>query len=223
MRRAASAFCFCVAMLVGSSAHAQEADASTRAAALVEHALDLRETGDDVQARALIAEAHALSPTPRSAAQLGLVEQALGLWADAERHLHEAVTHADDDWIRAHRRALDHSLEIIATNLGSLEVLANVEGATVSIRGSVVATLPSPAARVQVGSTEFVVAAPQCPNELVHLFGVACNLLGDPLVARFRDRVPRPSTRSGLDACGDAVVIGKNDRVSPPRHRRRHQ
>lgn len=177
--------------LTARSASAQDAaaDPETRAAELVERGLDLRESGDDVQARTLMTQAYDLAPTPRTSAQLGLVEQALGLWPDAERHLQQALTHADDEWIRSHRRALGHAVEIIGEHLGTLEVLANVPGATVSVHGSVVATLPSAPLRVQVGPTEIVVAAPGYHSQTFSL-SISAGALSRQLVEL--EAVPAP-------------------------------
>jgi hypothetical protein len=111
-------------------------------AALVEQGIDLRERGDDVGARALIQRSFELAPTPRTTAQLGLVEQALGLWIEAERHLSDALTHSDDAWIRRSRAVLEQSLTTVRGNIGTLEVLTNVPGATVTIGGAVIGTTP---------------------------------------------------------------------------------
>jgi len=57
--------------------------AGDEAERLTVKALDLRKIGDDQGALPLLERAHELSRSPRSAAQLGLCEQALGRWADA--------------------------------------------------------------------------------------------------------------------------------------------
>jgi len=148
---------FAFLSLTPAAARAQSAG---DADAMIERAIDLREAGNDLEARTLLREAYALSPTPRAAAQLGLVEQALGLWVDAERHLVEAISRANDQWVARRRQLLDQSLSIVRENLGSLEILANVEGAVVLIRGTRVATLPlSAPLRLPAGRAEIEIRA----------------------------------------------------------------
>ena len=157
--RAAAVAVMCI--LLGASRPALAQDAPPTAPdALVDRALDLREAGDDMQARALIRQAYDADPSPRTAAQLGLVEQALGLWVEAERHLADAVSRAEDPWIRRHRRALEQSLEVVRGSLGSLEIVGNVPGATISVDGTAVGTLPLAAPlRLPVGRVEIEVTA----------------------------------------------------------------
>jgi len=140
--------------LVASSAHAQAQGVRAETPeAMVERALDMREAGNDTGAHELIERAHRLSPTPRTAAQLGLVEQALGLFVLAEQHLTTALAAATDAWIRARRERLEQSLALVKARLGSVEILTNVPGAQVSIGGDVVGTTPLAApVRVQIGT-----------------------------------------------------------------------
>src|SRR5437016_3179539 len=55
-------------------------------------------------------EARRLFPTPRATAEVGLAEQALRRFADAERDLGDALAAADDAWVRRHRADLEASL-----------------------------------------------------------------------------------------------------------------
>ena len=60
--------------------------------------------------------------TPRAAAQMGLTEQALGLWVRAEEHIKEAVADMHDPWVRKNRATLDESLATIQERLATIEV-----------------------------------------------------------------------------------------------------
>ena len=88
--------------------------------AMIERALTMRDNGNDVGAHELIVRAYALSATPRNAAQLGLVEQALGMFVPAEQHLSQALAVAGDPWIQRRRAPLEQSLELTRQRLGSL-------------------------------------------------------------------------------------------------------
>ena len=59
--------------------------------ALIQQAVELRRKGDNARAYGYLKRAYDLARTPRSAAQLGLVEHALGRFPDAEVHLGEAL------------------------------------------------------------------------------------------------------------------------------------
>ncbi len=123
--------------------------------ALVDAAIDLRERGDDLQARVLLQQAHAADPSPRTTAQLGLCEQALGLWSDAEAHVRQALTATSDAWIQRNRAALESTLGAVAEHLGDLEILASVAGVTVLVDGRPVGITPLQAPlRVEVGRHE---------------------------------------------------------------------
>lgn len=89
---------------------------------LVKEGLKKRATLEDKDALALFRRAHELCPKPRYLAQLGLAEQALGLWILAESHLAEALTATDDAWIDKHRPDLNGALEAVGGHLGYLEV-----------------------------------------------------------------------------------------------------
>lgn len=124
--------------------------------ALIDRAIDLRTRGDDVAAHDLLARAFAQSPTPRATAQLGLVEQALGRWVEAERHIAQALAHREDEWISRNRAALEGSLATVRDHLGSLDVLCDVDGARLVVRGETLGRTPLaepirlPAGRVDV-------------------------------------------------------------------------
>jgi hypothetical protein len=108
---------------------------------LVEKGLELRRQGKDEAALPYFRRAHELVGTPRSAAQLGFVEQALGRWADAEAHLALALAVPGDPWVSKNRGLIDESAGFVRRNLGSLDARANVPGALL-IDGRVVGQLP---------------------------------------------------------------------------------
>jgi hypothetical protein len=126
---------------------------------LIQQGVELRHQGRDREALELFARAHLAAPTPRSAAQLGLAEQALGRWVDAEQHLRAALA-ADDPWVAENREPLEASLAFVAQHLAELEVIGP-PGATLSVDGRAVATLPMGApVRVVAGLLAIEVRAP---------------------------------------------------------------
>jgi len=135
--------------------------AGDEAERLTVKALDLRKIGDDQGALPLLERAHELSRSPRSAAQLGLCEQALGRWADAETNLTEGLKGEGDPWIKKNRRALEDALVTIKSHIARVEIGGEPQGAEVSVNGNVVGRLPLAApVRANAGQIEIEVRAP---------------------------------------------------------------
>ena len=125
----------------------------------MEQGLDAREAGDDVHALDLFQRAYAEEPAPRTAAQLGLCEQALGSWVEAQRHVREALA-TSDTWVRRNRSSLEHALTAIDEQVGTIEVLGGVDGASVRWGGQSLGALPMTApASVVVGRATLEVTA----------------------------------------------------------------
>jgi hypothetical protein len=70
---------FLFSCLVASSAHAQ-----TSSAEMVEKGVQLRREHRDAEALEQFRQADKLNPAPRIKAQIGLAEQALAQWVEAE-------------------------------------------------------------------------------------------------------------------------------------------
>jgi len=104
--------------------HASDA---SKAEDLIRTAVKYRREGQDQKAFPLLQRAYELTRTPRTAAQLGLVEMALGYWIESERHLAEAVAASENPWIvsnRAVSRALSRRHAKIPRNFRSTEPLS---------------------------------------------------------------------------------------------------
>ncbi|MFL5305166.1 MAG: PEGA domain-containing protein [Polyangia bacterium] len=153
-------FCLTVAVLaaVGPAARA---DDQREADKLIRHGVELRKGHDDESAAREFQKAYDLVHSPRAAGQLGLAEQALGRWEDAERHVAEAVHGPDDPWVARNRAALDEALGTIQAHLGRVEVIGDPTGADVSVNGRVVGKLPlSGPVRVSAGEVDIEVNLP---------------------------------------------------------------
>src|SRR6185295_1879926 len=119
--------------------------------------IEARERGRDAEALGLFKKAFAIAPTPRARAQVALAEQALGMWADAERDLTAALATAGDAWIAKNRVALDGALATIRRHLGDLEV-RGPDAAEVYLDGLRLGTTPGPF-RVEAGRRTLEVRA----------------------------------------------------------------
>jgi len=136
-------------------------DAASEADALSSQATALRKQDHDREALPLFERALSLQPTARAAAQLGLCEQALGLWREAEEHIGQALTKTQDPWVVKNGAALREALAHAQERLGSVDVWGTPDGAQISIDARAVGTLPLPKPlRAPVGSAVIVVSAP---------------------------------------------------------------
>jgi hypothetical protein len=132
-----------VTLAVASCAQARRAQAATTEAdALVNQAVELRRNGDDEGALALLLRAYALDHPPRATGQLGLCEQALGRWADAEAYLTEVLKAEKDPWVEKNRRTLEDALAIVKSHIARIEVDGKPIGAEVWVNGTLVGKLP---------------------------------------------------------------------------------
>jgi hypothetical protein len=129
---------------------------------LVRKGVELRKAGRDTEALSQFQRAVEEKRTPRALAQLGLCEQAVGLWSAAERDLEEALKgEGDDDWKKKNAKALNESLAFVKGKLGSVDLWGTPAGASIILDDSVAGTLPLRAAlRVAEGRRTFRVEAP---------------------------------------------------------------
>ena len=162
MHRLKAHLLLAVAAVVGVAPSARGAqDGTAEADKLIRHGVELRRTHDDDSAQREFQKAYDLVHTPRAAGQLGLAEQALGRWEDAERHVSEAIHAPADPWVIKNRAALDQALNTIQAHLGRIEVIGNQNGAMVSVNAREVGRLPLPEpVRVSAGQVDIQVSAP---------------------------------------------------------------
>lgn len=136
-------------------------DGQAQAEKLIRNGVELRRRHDDEAAAREFQKAYDLVHSPRAAGQLGLAEQALGRWEDAERHLIEAIRAADDPWVTKNRAALDLSMNTILAHLGRVEVIGDPEGAEVSVNARPVGKLPlAEPVHVSAGQVDIEMHAP---------------------------------------------------------------
>lgn len=135
------------------------ADTTGDAESLIARGVALRHEGKDAEALKVFRRAYDQTPTARARAQIGLAEQALGMWLEAERDLTAALADPNDAWVRQYKDPLQSSLTAVKARLGSLEIVVNVPHADVLVDGAKVGTAPGPALRVVAGSRTVLVHA----------------------------------------------------------------
>lgn len=117
----------------------QQTDAAD---ALIRRGVQLRKAGDDRGAHDDLQRAYDLEPSPRAAAQLGLVEQALSRWDDADTHLSEAVRSTGSPWVEKNRRVLEKALILVRAHVATVLVTGEPQGADVYVNGRQLGRLP---------------------------------------------------------------------------------
>jgi hypothetical protein len=110
--------------------------------ALIRQGNALRKSGDDAKAHGYFKRAYEIARTPRTSAQLGLVELALGQWTSAAKHLDEALESGQDPWIRKNRGVLEQSFAQVQPRVATFSVEGSPHGAQVRLDGEVVGSLP---------------------------------------------------------------------------------
>jgi hypothetical protein len=118
------------------------ARANSEEDALVRRAIELRKQGNDRAALDELQRAYLIAHSPRAAAQLGFVEQALGLWPLAEEHVSEALAGGSDPWIRKNRATLEEARATIRAHVGRVHIEGGELGAQVTVNGQSVGSIP---------------------------------------------------------------------------------
>jgi hypothetical protein len=140
-----------------SVARAAESDDPER---LIKRGNDLRREGDNIRAFGYLQRAYELAGTPRTSAQLGLCEQALGRFADAEVHLTAALS-TNDAWVDANRAGLEASRSLVRKRLGKVQVTGAPPGTSASLSGAAAQKLPADGALwVAPGAVNVTLQAP---------------------------------------------------------------
>jgi hypothetical protein len=131
---------FLVAMSVVAAPSVARADQVDR---LIDQGISLRLQGNLEGALDLFTRAHALAPTARTLAQMGLAEGALHRWIASENHLAAALASHDTPWIEVprNREALEQALATVRSHVGTLKVVGPA-GARVDVDDREVARLP---------------------------------------------------------------------------------
>jgi hypothetical protein len=109
---------------------------------IIARGVKLRKAGDDQSARDLFRQAYDRFHSPRAAGQLGLAEQALGRWEEAEAHLREALQSPEDPWVKKNFETLTQDIQIVKAHVARIEIAGQPEGAEIMVNGRSVGRLP---------------------------------------------------------------------------------
>jgi hypothetical protein len=156
--RRALAVALTVLLLHGSPVAA--ADPAAEVDAIIKKAVELRHQGKDQEALTELRRAATIANPPRLSAQIGFAEQALGLWAAAEKDLQAGLDQRADPWIAKHRATIEQSLAFVRDRLATLDVWGSPEGAEIVVNGEPMGALPlANPLRVPAGTTQLSVRA----------------------------------------------------------------
>ena len=121
----------------------------------------MRTKGEDQYALPLFQKAYDLERSPRTAAQLGLVEAALGYWLSSERHLQEALTSTRNPWLIRYETQIRKTLAHVQASIGEVDVNGSPRGADVLVNGQRAGQLPlAQPVRIGEGAVQVVLRAP---------------------------------------------------------------
>jgi hypothetical protein len=137
---------------------------------LIRQGNEQRQKGSDQAALPYFQRAYDLEPSPRTAAQLGLVELALGYSIRAEGHLSEALASPHHLWVAKNHQQLETALAETRKAIGRVEITGSPVGATVLVNANAVGTLPlSGPVKVSEGRVQVVVKAVGFEEQMVKI------------------------------------------------------
>lgn len=152
---------FVAVMSVAPAVAVAQAQSHDPAEELVHRGIELRKAGHDEQALDAFRSAYETKATPRAQAQMGMAEQALGRWAEAETDLKSALKADRDPWIVKNASTLRQSLAAVSGHLGSVQIVGSPAGAHVVMDEREVGRLPlGSAVRAPAGEVLVTVSAP---------------------------------------------------------------
>jgi len=183
--------------------------------AVIARGVALRKEGDDQAARDLFLKVYERSHSARAAGQLGLAEQALGRWEEAEAHLREALRSPDDPWVKKNHDALSRDMLLIKSHIARVEIVGEPEGAELLINGRAVGKLPlSGPISTSAGSVDIEARAPGYQHEMRTL-----TLTGGQyqrLVMRLQKDEPAPTARATPVPPASMVAAPPASTANPP-------
>jgi hypothetical protein len=129
-----------VSLGVAGATGARAVAAEDPAEALLRRGAELRTQDRHDEALELFRKAHALSPSGRTLAQMGLAEFSLKAYVDAETHLAAALAN-DSPWITKNRAVLEQALADVRKHVATVTVVGPA-GTEVAVSGKPVGRLP---------------------------------------------------------------------------------
>jgi hypothetical protein len=128
---------------------------------LIRQGVELRQQGRDHAALPLFQRAYDLEHTPRTAAQLGVVEASMGYWLAAERHLVEALAAPRHPFVAKNSDQLQQTLLAVRGGIGEIDIQGTPAGAEISVNGKSEGVLPlSKPLRANEGIAQIAITSP---------------------------------------------------------------
>jgi hypothetical protein len=162
----------------------------------------LRRARNDAGALQEFRRAYELRPDARAAAQMGLAEQQLKIWVDADRHLAEALRDHGDPWIKKNRAVLEQQRHTVATRVGRVVVGGEPVGAELFLNGQSAGTVPlREPATVAPGPVRVEVRSPgYTPSNMTVIVGAGDQSRLDVRLEREKVITPAPLATAPLPA-----------------------
>jgi hypothetical protein len=152
------AFLIVVSLTLGQGQVRADGDDSD---AFINQGLKAMRKGDYQAALDAFQRAHQVRPTTRSRTEVGLAEQALHHWVEAESDLAAALSEVNDAWLEPHRPLIEKALTDVRSHLGMLTIASGLRGAQVKINGEPSGFLPLPGPLFLLpGAVQVEIAAP---------------------------------------------------------------
>lgn len=174
--------------------------------------VELRRRGRDAEAANFFRQAYDVSHTPRAAAQLGLCEQSLARWLEAEQHLSEALAAESDPWIASKRSTLHSSRQEVRKRLGSIRVSGTPEGATVTLDDRMIGQLPLTEDAWALPGSHILVARKDGFETFTSTFDLA---IGDARTVEVK--LKEPLLLVGAPPLGRGTTLGVSQVTSEPK------
>ncbi|MEA2696305.1 MAG: hypothetical protein QOI66_576 [Myxococcales bacterium] len=208
-----------ICLLFAASAFA----ASENPEDLIRQGNELRRKGDDLRAEGYFRRAFDLAKTSRAAAQLGLVEMALGMYAESEAHLTLALDEPDA-WVTVNGAVLEKTRNEARKRLLRVDIAGAPAGATVAFppRSSVRSLPPGGTLYVAPGDSTLRIEAPGFQPSIIKVSGAAGEnrQVTANLVATTDNRPaavsPAPGVVGSLSAAGTSQPAAGDVAVTPP-------
>jgi hypothetical protein len=152
------AFLIVVSLAIGQGPVRADGDESE---AFINQGLKAMRKGDYPAALDAFHSAHQARPTTRSRTEIGLAEQALHRWVEAESDLAAALSEVNDAWLEPHRSLIEKALADVRSHLGMMTIESGLRGAQVKINGEPSGFLPLPGPLFLLpGTVQVEIAAP---------------------------------------------------------------
>jgi hypothetical protein len=182
---------------------------------LIRSGVQFRAEGKDLEALAAFEQADGLRPAPITKAQIGLAEQALGLWGRAEIHTLQALASESDPWITKNRHTLEGALATIQLHLGDLDLRGGEPGAVVWIDGVSISTLPLKAPlRLELGRRQVSVRF-RGFHEAVRIVDIVSGKVARETLLMLPEHIALPRELYPRGADGRSAFSDANERKSP--------